>query len=175
MESELGVGSCFTLSLPLTLEQVESRAQIETNPRVQLRNPQRQSLPEFDARVLLADDRRDIWRIGKYYLEKCGAKVTVVEDGLQAVEETQRAAKNGEPFDLILMDMQMPVMTGREAVMEIRELGFKTPIIALTADAMEGERESCLSMGCDDYFPKPIDGIKLMNLVAFHLREGRNG
>ncbi len=173
VKSKLGEGSCFQLSLPLTPEQVENRANITPSSllatnREQVRTP----LPKFEARILLADDRRDIWRIGKYYLEKCGAKVTVVEDGLQAVEETQRALKSGAPFDLILMDMQMPVMTGREAVQEIRGLGVEAPIFALTADAMEGERESCISMGCDDYFPKPIDGLKLMNLVAFHLSNG---
>ena len=178
VESKLGEGSCFVLALPLTLEQTANRAIIEPNSQLNSHSDQpRAPFPRFDARILLADDRRDIWRIGKYYLEKCGAKVTVVEDGLQAVEETQRALRADEPFDLILMDMQMPVMTGREAVTEIRGLGVQTPIIALTADAMEGERESCISMGCDDYFPKPIDGVKLMNLVAFHLshRPNHNG
>ena len=173
VESKLGEGSTFTLSLPLTIEQANARATIGPNSQVASREQATPPLPRFEARILLADDRRDIWRIGKYYLEKCGAKVTVVEDGLQAVEETQRAIKAGEPFHLILMDMQMPVMTGREAVTEIRGLGVEVPIIALTADAMEGERESCISMGCDDYFPKPIDGLKLMNLVAFHIANRR--
>jgi two-component system, chemotaxis family, CheB/CheR fusion protein len=169
VESKLGEGSTFTLSLPLTVEEANEHATIDAAVKASTRDQLSLPLPRFEARILLADDRRDIWRIGKYYLEKCGAKVTVVEDGLQAVEETQRANMAGEPFDLILMDMQMPVMTGREAVAEIRGLGVEVPIIALTADAMEGERESCISMGCDDYFPKPIDGLKLMNLVAFHL------
>ncbi|GAA4453665.1 chemotaxis protein CheB [Novipirellula rosea] len=174
VESELGVGSCFTFTLPLTPDQaLNVRTLASEEPATEHAETKRGTFPKFSARVLLADDRRDIWRIGKYFLEKCGADVTVVEDGLQAVEETQRAHKEQRPFDLILMDMQMPVMTGQEAVAEIRELGFKTPIIALTADAMEGEREACIAMGCDDYFPKPIDGVKLMNLVAFYLAETR--
>ncbi|EMI17405.1 signal transduction histidine kinase with CheB and CheR activity [Rhodopirellula maiorica SM1] len=175
VKSELGVGSCFTFTLPLTPDQVLNRRTLASDeePAREPIETKRALFPKFSARVLLADDRRDIWRIGKYFLEKCGADVTVVEDGLQAVEETQRAQKEQRPFDLILMDMQMPVMTGQEAVAEIRELGFKTPIIALTADAMEGEREACIAMGCDDYFPKPIDGVKLMNLVAFYLSETR--
>ncbi len=171
VQSELGVGSSFTFSLPLNSRQVEQCQAIgirreQTNTAVP-----RYHLPAIDARVLLADDRRDIWRVGKYFLEKCGASVTVVEDGLQAVEETQRALQEGRPFELILMDMQMPVMTGREAIAEIRQMGVAAPIIALTADAMEGERDACIEMGCDDYFPKPIDGTKLMNLVAFHLEK----
>ncbi|GAA5505813.1 chemotaxis protein CheB [Novipirellula caenicola] len=174
VQSELGVGSCFTFTLPLTPDQASNRRTLASEePTREPVETKRAAFPKFSARVLLADDRRDIWRIGKYFLEKCGADVTVVEDGLQAVEETQRAQKEQRPFDLILMDMQMPVMTGQEAVAELRELGFKTPIIALTADAMEGEREACIAMGCDDYFPKPIDGVKLMNLVAFYLAESR--
>ncbi len=174
VQSELGVGSCFTFALPLTADQVLKKLTLVVDDTSnQEDEPRRSTFPKFSARVLLADDRRDIWRIGKYFLEKCGADVTVVEDGLQAVEETQRAQKDQRPFDVILMDMQMPVMTGQEAVAEIRELGFKTPIIALTADAMDGEREACIAMGCDDYFPKPIDGVKLMNLVAFYLEETR--
>jgi CheY-like chemotaxis protein len=128
-----------------------------------------EALPTIESRILLADDRRDIWRIGKYFLEKAGATVTVVEDGLQAVEETERAARDGRPFDLIIMDMQMPVMTGPEAVAELRQAGFDRPIIALTADVMDGEREACIAMGCNDYFPKPINGSGLVKLVAMHL------
>ncbi|APZ91833.1 chemotaxis protein CheB [Fuerstiella marisgermanici] len=175
VESELGVGSCFTFRLPLTPQQAAnnqagSPAPAEPAPTEEQTRP---AFPRLEARILLADDRRDIWRIGRYFLEKCGAEAVVVEDGLQAVEAVQRAEKDARPFDLILMDMQMPVMTGQEAIAEIRDLGVKVPIIALTADTMEGEREACLSMGCDDYFPKPIDGPKLMHLIAWHLQQKR--
>jgi len=175
VNSEPGVGSCFTFTLPLTEAQADrhvARQQTIDEPSSRYQEnlgSEDVSRPKIQSRILLADDRRDIWRIGKYFLEKCGAEVMVVEDGLQAVEEAQRAAAEGRPFELILMDMQMPVMTGRDAVSELRKLGFRTPIIALTADAMEGEREACLAMGCDDYFPKPIDGNRLMKLVALHL------
>lgn len=171
VHSELGVGSCFTFSLPLAQSQAAQHQALVKREPLPVNAHSRNRIPEIDARVLLADDRRDIWRVGKYFLEKCGASVTVVEDGLQAVEETQRAVREGRPFDLILMDMQMPVMTGPEAVAEIRQMGVTAPIIALTADAMEGEREACIEMGCDDYLPKPIDGTKLINLVAFHLEK----
>lgn len=132
--------------------------------------PPSDRLPRFDAHILLADDRRDVWRVARYFLEKCGAEVEVAEDGRQAVDAVNRAADADHPFDLILMDMQMPVMTGQEAVAELRRNGCQIPIIALTANAMEGERDSCLRMGCDDYAPKPIDGPTLMHLVARHLR-----
>ena len=124
------------------------------------------TLPKIKAKILLADDRRDVWRVCKFFLEKCGAKVTVVEDGRQAVDVTLSASRTEEPYELVLMDMQMPIMSGREAVQEIRAKGIKIPIIALTADAMEGEREACLEIGCSEYFAKPINGSKLMKLVA---------
>jgi CheY-like chemotaxis protein len=115
---------------------------------------------------LLADDRRDVWRVVKYFLDRQGAQVTVAEDGRQAVDEANRARHSGQPFDLILMDMQMPVMNGREAVTTLREQGFEVPIVALTADAMSGERETCISFGCTEYFPKPVDGPALVQLIA---------
>ncbi len=167
VESEAGVGSRFTLVLPLTEPQLatmvsaDRRDDSESSDEVES-----QTLPSIDGRILLADDRRDVWRIGKYFLDKCGAKVTVVEDGQQAVDATKQAIADGEPFDLILMDMQMPVMHGRQAVREIRQARIDVPIVALTADAMEGERESCLRIGCNEYFPKPIHGARLMNMVA---------
>jgi len=192
VDSEPGRGSRFVFSLPLSFQQWqqsvppqkldvaagddEEACTERSGGRPHSSKRRKRSLtgdaapvPQIKARVLLADDRRDIWRIGKYFLEKGGAKVTVVEDGLQAVERLQQAAEQGKPFHLVLMDMQMPVMTGQEAVAEIREMGFDTPIIALTADAMEGERQACLEMGCDDYLPKPIDGQRLMRVVAEHL------
>ncbi|MGV3483851.1 MAG: ATP-binding protein, partial [Planctomycetaceae bacterium] len=176
VQSEVGVGSEFTFSLPVSEIQVQSLVPARpatTAPSEAAANAQaaRPALPKIDGRILLADDRRDVWRIGKYFLEKCGAEVTIVEDGRQALDAVQRAQGDGNPFDLILMDMQMPVMTGREAVAAIRDLRLQIPIIALTADAMDGEREACLAMGCDEYFPKPIDGPRLMNLIASFLNE----
>ncbi|NND96138.1 MAG: PAS domain S-box protein [Pirellulaceae bacterium] len=175
VQSEAGAGSCFTFSLPLSEQELDSLVHADKDEsNVVITSDDDLSLPQLDARVLLADDRRDVWRIGKYFLEKCGADVLVVEDGQQAVDATMRAADEGQPFDLILMDMQMPVMTGRQAVEAIRDAGFTLPIIALTADAMAGERESCIKIGCDEYFPKPIHGVRLMNLVASLIQDDRN-
>lgn len=170
VESKLGEGSCFTFSLPIKMATAK-RLKMDATPFMQSINNNGDdgsdaAFPLIHGKILLADDRRDVWRVGKYFLEKCGANVTVVENGRQAVDAVSAAANENAPFLLVLMDMQMPIMTGHEAVRELRKLGFELPIIALTANAMDGEREACIEMGCNEYFPKPIDGRKLMNSIA---------
>ncbi len=170
VSSDLGKGSCFTLLLPVTASQGESLTEMSASADGRMNFvttlQEQPTFPKIDAKILLADDRRDVWRVGKHFLEKCGADVTIAENGQQAVDAVERANSSHQPFALVLMDMQMPVMSGREAVAKLREQGYKKPIVALTADAMEGEREACIAMGCDEYFPKPIDGPRLMNLIA---------
>jgi two-component system, chemotaxis family, CheB/CheR fusion protein len=122
-------------------------------------------------RILVADDRRDVWKVTKFFLERCGAEVAVAEDGRQAVDAVRKAAERSEPFDLVLLDMQMPVMNGFEAIRELRQAGYSLPVIALTADAMKGERQKCIAAGCDDYLTKPIDAAVLTQTVAKYLGE----
>jgi CheY-like chemotaxis protein len=98
-------------------------------------------------------------------LRKAGAKVTLADDGREGYERTMDAEKKGEPFDLILMDMQMPVMDGYEATAKLRAQGFTRPILALTAHAMTGDREKCLEAGCTDYATKPLERPKLLALA----------
>ncbi len=170
--SQAGQGSCFTLALPVTDAQRQQLAQ-PSDVRPLRQHVEHDPRPTIDARILLADDRRDVWRVGKYFLEACGAQVTVVEDGRQAVDTALQAEAEGRPFALILMDMQMPVMNGREAVQELRAKGLQQPIVALTANAMEGDRQACLKFGCTEYMTKPIDRKKLITLVARLLHENR--
>ncbi|MCS7054382.1 MAG: response regulator [Ignavibacterium sp.] len=117
-------------------------------------------------KILLVEDYKHSQIIVTRLLKKNNFEsVVVVENGLQALE----AAKQ-QKFDLILMDMQMPVMNGFEATQKIRELPeYKdTPIIALTAFAMKGDRERCLEAGATDYIPKPIDSQEFIEKVKFY-------
>jgi signal transduction histidine kinase/CheY-like chemotaxis protein len=125
--------------------------------------------PLLNSRVLLAEDGPDNQRLIAFILRKAGATVTVAENGQVAVELALRARSLGRPFDVILMDMQMPVLDGYGATRRLRELGHSEAIIALTAHAMASDREKCLHAGCDDFAPKPIDRRELIASVQKYL------
>ncbi|MET0986119.1 MAG: response regulator [Steroidobacteraceae bacterium] len=118
---------------------------------------------QYDGRVLLVEDNKINQRVGQKFLERLGCSVDVAEDGAQAL-----AAVRAQSYGLILMDMQMPVMDGIEATRLIRELeagGRRTPIVALTANAMMGQLERCLEAGMDNYLTKPLDIARLQDVL----------
>jgi CheY-like chemotaxis protein len=117
-------------------------------------------------KILLVEDYKHSQIIVTRLLKKNGFEhIVVVENGVEALEKV-----NEQRFDLILMDMQMPIMNGFEATEKIRELtDYKdTPIIALTAFAMKGDREKCLDAGATDYIPKPIDSQEFIEKVKHY-------
>ena len=121
------------------------------------------------ARVLLAEDGPDNQRLISCLLRGAGAELTIVENGLEAVSEVARAGADGRPYDLLLMDMQMPVLDGYRATLDLRRTGFDRPIIAVTAHAMSGDRQKCLDAGCDDVVTKPFDRVTLLRAIAQRL------
>ena len=103
-------------------------------------------------------------------LRKAGAEVALAENGLEAVNKVLATRPGGaqadHPFDLVLMDIQMPVMDGYEATRRLRKQGFTGPVLALTAHAMPQDVRQCLDAGCDSHLSKPIDRQTLLSAVA---------
>lgn len=162
LSSREGEGSTFTVRLPAgDISDVKFvRPEGVSTPHF-TDSDDRAPLPRLDGvKVLVADDRRDVWRVVEFLLQQAGASVSIASNGREAVRAIAEA--NEEPFELVFMDLQMPVMDGYEAVAELRERGFELPIIALTAAAMKGERDSCMKAGCNDYLTKPIDATLLI-------------
>lgn len=114
--------------------------------------------------ILLAEDNLDNQELLLIYLHRMGLKVMVVENGKLAVEA---ATKNS--FDLVLMDMRMPVMGGLEAIRILRQQGFDKPIVALTANAMREDKAACFKAGCNGFLTKPIDVAHLNEIISKYL------
>lgn len=149
-----GQGSTFTLTLPMTVVEGEAarpERQIETTEALRGRS------------ILAADDHEVNRRILTLLLEPHGCRLTLVENGAEALEAASR-----EPFDAILMDMQMPVMDGLEATRRIREGGVngETPVIALTANALDNHRAAWDAAGVHAFLTKPIDPVMLAATLA---------
>jgi len=121
--------------------------------------------------ILLVEDGIDNQRLIRHVLTKAGAKVEIRENGRLAVDHLVDEGGAGL-YQLVLMDMQMPVLDGYGACRELRALGVEIPIIALTAHAMSHDRGLCLEAGCDDFATKPIDRAKLVSMCR---RWGRPG
>ncbi len=163
VRSELGKGSVFTATIDAgSLEGVEIlqsppsdglSAKCPANRRRQVALP--------PARILLVEDGGTNRKLITLILRRAGAEVTTAENGKIGVELAQR-----HPFDLILMDMQMPVMDGYSATRRLRRLGARMPIVALTAHAMPGDQRKCLEAGCSGYLSKPIEADRLLQTIA---------
>ncbi|EMI41527.1 response regulator [Rhodopirellula sp. SWK7] len=164
VDSEEGVGSTFRVEIPVgDLNGVPfEKLQID---KVSHQTERPRNDVCLDCRVLLVDDRRDVRFVGQHILDGAGAMVVTATDGREAIETIRGAEQNGQPFDVVVMDMQMPVMDGYAATAELRATGFERPIIAMTADAMAGDKERCLEVGCDDYQSKPVDAKELIEKV----------
>jgi PAS domain S-box-containing protein len=172
VRSEPGKGSTFSVTIdpgPLDgmhMIQNAQEALLDRQPSANAATPDKITL---HGRILLAEDGLDIQRLIAMLLRNAGAHVSAVENGQLAVEAALAASEADEPFDVILMDMQMPVLDGYEATRQLRKRGYTGPIVALTAHAMVEDFQKCLDAGCNDYLPKPFQHRALLKMVARHI------
>ncbi len=153
ISSEKNRGTWFRITLPLEIPD-------EAAVTARSAKPVREAARLDGLRVLIVDDSADNQLLMKRMLDRAGAVVAVAGNGLEAL----RAAE-GVDYDVVLMDMQMPVLDGLTATRRLRESGFRRPIVALTAHALREEREKCLAAGCDDHVSKPVDFGRLNELL----------
>ncbi|MHC4975706.1 MAG: PAS domain-containing protein [Planctomycetota bacterium] len=168
VESEPGSGTCFRLAIPVApIEGSEMIATVRDMSEAPSVDPGESgaclSNVSGACRILLAEDGVDNQRLIETFLVSSGAHVCIVENGQEAVDELTR---NPGGFDIVLMDMQMPVMDGYEATRRIDGMGLGVPVLALTAHAMRGDRERCIAAGCIDYLTKPINKDTLVSTCA---------
>ena len=169
--SESGKGSCFRVELPLV-----PAPNATPVSRLDVPEPRKHVPPvngdqlALHGRILLAEDSQDIQDVIAFHLMKAGATVDLADNGQIALEKLDAAEHSGTPFDLLLTDMQMPLLDGYALTRLLRSKGSKLPIIALTAHSMAEDRELCLEAGCDDYLSKPIERTTLLEVCAKWLR-----
>ncbi len=171
VQSRLGEGSTFSATVRVRIINVGS-SKLRSRKRSSKAEETLAESVRLTCSVLVVDDRRDIRFLSKTLLTKAGAKVEECEDGQLAVDymtellHPHATEKRGPLPDLILLDMQMPNLDGYQTARALRELNYTGPIIALTADAMQGDMNECLAAGCNDYLSKPIDAQRLVCLVS---------
>jgi PAS domain S-box-containing protein len=163
--SEVGKGTVFTLIMPAGRDIAgQPLLNMQDNTQTVYRNQNKLDELKYTGHCLVAEDSLVNQKVIQRMLAKAQLEVTLVGNGKQAVRQVQSRS-----FDLIFMDMQMPEMNGYEASAEIRRLGFKTPIVALTAHAIVGGDKKCYEAGCSDYLTKPIIRQKLYQIFDQYL------
>ena len=169
VESTVGAGSRFMVTV--------NTGQIDTSQLV-YQHPQEPNIrhtpviiPQntIHGHILIAEDNLDNQALISMYVRKAGCSIDVVENGKAAYEAALQ-----KHYDLILMDMQMPVMGGLEATQKLRTAGYTGHIIALTANAMSEDKENCFSAGCNDFLSKPIERAQFLTLLSKHLSLANN-
>lgn len=179
--SEPGQGSTFTLSIsigsvkdmqlihynPLNerwLTQHQPHTLADSEQRL-METVERVGSGQLNVRVLVVDDRRDIRFLTQHFVRQAGGEVLLAENGKQALAIASDEQRAGRPLHIILMDVQMPEMDGITATRHLRSAEYTGPIIALTANAMDTDRQTCLEAGYTDYLSKPIDATQLIDML----------
>ena len=154
VRSEFGKGSTFTVTVPVTVPDDDQivRENLADEHAKDLEAPRL----AVGTRVLVADDNEDNRKIFRFVLEDAGAEVTTVENGREALDALQLGEDEEQPYEVVFLDMSMPVLDGYEAARLYRKQGGKRRVVALTAFSMTTDRDKCIASGCDGYLTKPI-------------------
>ena len=161
--SEVDRASVFSIAIPAGLD-------VTKQPRLDIQaahtNPHKAEIEQskFSGQILVAEDAPTNQVLIKLLLEQLGLRVTIVKDGNEAVQKVLT-----HKFDLIFMDIMMPHMNGYEATKALRKKGITIPIVALTANAMEGDDKKCIEAGCDGYLTKPIGHREVLKIISNYL------
>lgn len=170
--TRVGEGSCFRVDINTLV--VEGAEMLETLDLRPIRTDSKWTVPNNrpldQVKVLLVDDLEDNRDLLGRILTMAGAAVDFAENGQDGVDKAV-----AQEYDVVLMDIQMPLLDGYEATRRLRAQGFNRPIIALTAYALREERNRCLEAGCDDHLTKPIKLDVLINQVSKAVRRERPG
>jgi signal transduction histidine kinase/PleD family two-component response regulator/HPt (histidine-containing phosphotransfer) domain-containing protein len=166
VQSEVGIGSCFSVWVDTgPLEGVRMLPSLDESDLVDAPVTFAQQHSRFSGRVLVAEDGEDNQHLISMLLKGVGVEVEIAQNGLVACTKA-----HAQPYDLVLMDMQMPELDGYSATRRLRDAGYTRPIVALTANAMADDRLKCLQAGCDDYLSKPIFMDRLLALLGQYLK-----
>jgi PAS domain S-box-containing protein len=166
-KSEIGVGTTFLAQIDAGRSDSTETFRVVDAKKAASKRSLQLSTALAGSLVLVVDDSPDNRHLIQLYLQQAGAKVETAENGAEGVE---RALKG--KFDIVLMDIQMPVMDGNLAVQSLRSQHYEKPVVALTAHAMQEERERSLAAGFTDYVTKPIDRELLISVIANLVKKG---
>jgi signal transduction histidine kinase len=161
-----GEGSVFTLTYPCVYKPQELTLFDFTFEAEQLRTT---NAPQLSSKVLVVDDLFEIRQLAGYFVEQTGATVCFAKHGEEALTKVTEALATNQPFDLVLMDLHMPVMTGETAMRLIKPLAPNLPVIAMTAAISKGLFDEISSLGFADLIAKPIDKLNLWNKLQKYL------
>ncbi|MEQ1892022.1 MAG: ATP-binding protein [Planctomycetota bacterium] len=170
VQSEVGKGTTFVLELPL--EGASGRLTALPARSLPVERPRTLPAALRGKRVLVVDDSLENREVLRFLLQEAGAVCEAAANGKAGVELAVAAERARAPFDAVLMDMNMPVMDGFEATRALVQACVTSPVIALTALALQGDEERCRAAGCADYVGKPIVPSQFYETIARHVRAG---
>ncbi|MFK7959157.1 MAG: ATP-binding protein [Phycisphaerales bacterium] len=170
VRSTSGEGSTFRIFIdPGSIDETVNVLHQRPSATAATRTPSAGStaiVPMLEGRILLVDDAIDNRKLLHALLRRTGARITEAVDGQEAIDAVLAADAAGESFDLVLMDMQMPVVDGYEATRRLRTAGIRVPVVACTANALADERDKVADAGCDGYLSKPINRRELFRIAS---------